>query len=762
MKNLKKIIPKIIFGIKARLLLISFIVSLISVLLILLKLINFNILIGFSAIPTLNLLFESLVLFSTIYCLLFLPSFPLFFIIFRKKDFNLLEKLSLTIVVNLSYYILVGYLGFFITNEITGYSIYFPMIFTFLSLILYILLVEVKTGRYYLFKSYKSSFPMDFIDNNFSLLNLVKKKFCLASFLIIIFLLLNGILNIVRFDYFYGTDAWLHIAVIRMISEMNFLPLSEYFGNLGFHIFGSIIHFFSGIDVILIPKYFPFYTILLSALVFYNLLMRIFKNKNLALFGVFLLEFSFIGISVMMYQFWPTSLALIQGIFIFYLLYKRLLDFVKIKRPTKTIISKDIFFYYSIIIIIFISATLTHSLTSVIFLILFMSTFFLYFLKDIKRGIDFIFLFLLLIIFIILYQSGLGTRQLWFLEQLTIYWKELTLLLILLALPLSFLIWRIKNSILFTSGRYKAAIIGQDLNYYKTNKDKFIIPIAFIIVVIISIIIFIGNTLIFNVSATILFVVIELFFLLIFGIGGIVLFQKKPKGKIFLIWFLNFALISAAVLIFELIFPSQFYFMRIFYISSPIFVIGCVAYVYKFIIIRKIERQKIKLFFIIFITFSLFSSYTYEFFTVDEVSLKEQELSTIKWFVDNNDKKSVIVTEFGFNNIFIYYDYPYNNNNNYELQSYEIHYFLRHDLNLFPPDNHLNKTGDNILQELKKQYKSDVYITLDNQYYLYAEWEVYGWLTNEQIEKYYSLSYLNKIYSAKNKFGEENPLYWVI
>ena len=761
MKNLKKFLLQILFFMKERKFFVSFIVSLISILLILFKLINLNIIVGISTIPTLDLLFNSLVLLSTIYCMLFLPSYPIFFIIFRKKDFNFLEKLSLAIVFNLSYYILLGYIGFSIINDITGYFIYFSMISTFFAIILYIILVEIKNGRQISFKSYKSSFPIDFIKRDFSLLTLIKKKIQLASFLLIIFLMLNGILNIVRFDSLYGTDAWLHISIIRMISEMNFLPLTEYYGCLGFHIFSSIIHFFSGIDVILIPKYFPFYTILLSALVFYNLLRRIFKNKNLALFGVFLLEFSFIGISVMMYQFWPASLAFIQGIFIFYLLYKRLLDFVKIKRPTKTIISKDIFFYYSIITIIFISATLTHSLTSVIFLILFMSTFFLYFIKDIKRGIDFIFLFLLLIIFIILNQSGVGTRQLWFLEQLTIYWKELTLLLILLALPLSFLIWRIKNSILFTSGRYKAAIIGQDLNYYKTNKDKFIIPIAFIIVVIISTIIFIGNTLIFNVSATILFVVIELFFLLIFGIGGIVLFQKKPKGKIFLIWFLNFALISAAVLIFELIFPSQFYFMRIFYISSPIFVIGCVAYVYKFIIIRKIERQKIKLFFIIFITFSLFSSYTHEFFTVDEVSLKEQELSTIKWFADNNDKKSVILTEFGFNNIFIYYDYPYNNNN-YELQSNEIHYFLKHDLNLFPPENHINKTGNNILQELKMQYKSDVYITLDNQYYLYLEWEVYGWLTIEQMEKYYSLTYINKIFSSKSELGKENPLYWVI
>jgi len=761
MKNLKKFLLKILFFMKERKFFVSFIVSLISILLILFNLLNLNIVVGISTIPTLDLLFNSLVLLSTIYCMLFLPSYPIFFIIFRKKDFNFLEKLSLTLVFNLSYYILLGYIGFLIINDINGYIIYFSMISTFFSIILYIVLTKIKKLGQSSFKSYKSSFPIDFSNNNFSLLNLVKKKIHLACFLLIIFLLLNGILNIVRFDYFYGTDAWLHIAVIRMISEMNFLPLSEYYGTLGFHIFSSTLYFLSDIDIVLIPKYFPFYTILLSALVFYNLLMRIFKNKNLALFGVFLFEFSYIGVSVMMYQFWPASLALIQGLFIFYLLYKRLLDFVKINRPTKNIITKDIFFYYSTVTIIFISATLTHPLTSIIFLILFIATFFIYFIKDIKRGIDFLLLFLLLIIFIILYQSGLGTRQLWFLDQLRIYWKELILLLILLALPLSFLIRKIKNSIVFTTGRYEATITGQNLGYYKTIEDKFIIPIAFIIVVIISIVVFIGNILIFKVSATILLAVIELLFLVIFGIWGLVLFQKKPKGKIFFIWFFNFAIISIAVLIFELLFPSQFYFMRIFYLSSVIFVIGCVAYVYKLIEIGKIRRHKFKLFFVIFLTFSLISSYTHELFIVDEVSLKEQEISSFKWFADYNDKKSVILTEFGFNNIFIYYDYPYNNNN-YELQSYEIHYFLKHELNLFPPDNHFNKTGDNILQELKKQYKSDVYITLDNQYYLNVEWEVYNWLTKEQIEKYYSLPYINKIYSAKNKYGQENPLYWVI
>ena len=37
--------------------------------------------------------------------------------------------------------------------------------------------------------------------------------------------------------------------------------MNAYFSTLRLHIFGAVIHFFSGLDLILIPKYFCFYTI---------------------------------------------------------------------------------------------------------------------------------------------------------------------------------------------------------------------------------------------------------------------------------------------------------------------------------------------------------------------------------------------------------------------------------------------------------------------------------------------------------------------
>ncbi|TXT58257.1 MAG: hypothetical protein BAJALOKI3v1_1380002 [Promethearchaeota archaeon] len=59
-------------------------------------------------------------------------------------------------------------------------------------------------------------------------------------------------------------------------------------------------------------------------------------------------------------------------------------------------------------------------------------------------------------------------------------------------------------------------------------------------------------------------------------------------------------------------------------------------------------------------------------------------------------------------------------------------------------------------------YNSNVYITIDEQYYLNIELKPYGYLSEEQLQQYYRLRYINKIYSSKAQGGDENPLYWVI
>ncbi|MFX1395223.1 MAG: hypothetical protein ACFFAH_16890, partial [Promethearchaeota archaeon] len=312
---------------------------------------------GIPANSVLGLLLFLSFIFSTIFIILFLPSYPVFFVIFKEKGFNFLEKLSLTIVINLSFYILAAYIGFGFGFQITAFFFFASLLISYFSIIAYIIIKDSKYGSYKFLRSNKFFKKRDY--ENFSLIKYLKKLIPSNGFLLIIFLILICIFNVVRFEYFFGTDPWLHIFISKKIVKMNYLPVEEYYGSVGLPIFGAVIHFFSGVDFIYLPKFFVFYTIPLSALVFYNILMRMFKNQNLAFFGVFILEFSGLGFAYMMYQYWPAHLVIIKSLTIFFLLYVRLQNFIQIERPSKKLVFSNIPFFYSIILILFISAILT-------------------------------------------------------------------------------------------------------------------------------------------------------------------------------------------------------------------------------------------------------------------------------------------------------------------------------------------------------------------------------------------------------------------
>ena len=79
------------------------------------------------------------------------------------------------------------------------------------------------------------------------------------------------------------------------------------------------------------------------------------------------------------------------------------------------------------------------------------------------------------------------------------------------------------------------------------------------------------------------------------------------------------------------------------------------------------------------------------------------------------------------------------------------------------PDNHITSDGKNILKELKQHSKNgNVYLILTD-YYLIVEGDVFfGQLTAQELEQYYELNYLNRIFTSISETGEELPIYWVI
>ncbi|MHA1526481.1 MAG: hypothetical protein ACTSQD_05570, partial [Promethearchaeota archaeon] len=543
-----------------------------------------------------------------------------------------------------------------------------------------------------------------------------------------------------------------------------FLPVEEYYGSVGLPIFGAVIHFFSGIDFILIPKFFIFYTISVSALVFYNLLTRIFKNKNMAIFGVFILEFSGLGFAYMMYQFWPSHLVIIQLLTIFLLLYIRLEKFVKLQRPSKTMVLSNMTFSYILISIIFISAILTHVLTSIILLLSFLWVFLIYFSKDYRRGIDFVLLCGLLGIVLIFLTFGLSSEHFFFLDRID--YSTFSFLFIFAGIGTGIvgivIVWKLRNSLLFTSGVFTKIVNGREHKVYKKLEDKYIQPLIFGFVIILTVFYLIGNLLWFKLPITTVFMSVQILLFCAFGLWGILLFQKKPKGKFLALWGIFFAFFFGATLMLDLLTGNAKYWGRIFFMTPPLIVLGFLGYIYKLIKTHAITELKAKFFILFVITFSLFTTYFHEYEIVQYVSLTERQVGGAQWYSENTDDSNVIITEFGLNYMFMYYDYPYGEKDEDFRGRYTHHYVDARDDELFDPDNHEDEDGDNILQEMKEDKETDVVLTIDDQYYKGEGVDTYAYVDEEDMEEYYELDYLNRIYSARSPDGTCNPYYWVI
>ena len=750
MKDIRIKINRLVFYLRARISLIFCVLSIFSIFFVFLNLLR--------VVPV---FFYPINLFSTLFILLFLPSYPIFYFIFKKKDLSFLEKLSLTIVMNSVFFILSGYIGNFLGIPITGFFFFIILIICYSIIVLYILYREFTSRNITFLKTEKS------LDRNpkkikeFSLFTYIKNLLPLNVVLLIFFIFLICVLNILRVSYFAGTDPWKHIFNSKIITEFNFLPLDNYEGGMGLYIIEAVIVFFSSVNHILIPRFFLFYTFFLSSLLFYNISKRIFKSQNLALYSVFILEFSSLGFSIMMIQYWPSGLTLIMCLTMFLILYIRLQNLIQIERPEKNTIFKNISFTYTLVVLIFISAFLTHVITAAIFLISFIWLYSIYFLKDHRRGID-IFLFIGLFGFLLtLNFFGIGTGYIGQIIPVRFSWYLLLAVGIIGIIAGVYIFWKIQKTIVFTKGKFKSTIIGKTDPIYKKIEDKIIIPLIFSFMVLITIVILIINLFLFKFATINIINISEIILFSIFALWGLIIFQKKPKGKVLFIWGAFFVIVLGASLILNIFLIKITIWERVLYLIPPIIVIGFISYIYKLIKLNSIRLIRIKLVILLIITFSLFTTYFNESVSIEIFNTKHREVSSLQWYSTYTSNKNIVLTEFGWGYIIDYYDYPFEDRDELLIYNESI-YIFPSEVDLFSPKNHINESGVNLLKYYKEKYDTDVYIVFENDYVIDRGFELFGRLTPEETESYYNLNYLNKICSSKTESGIEVPIYWVI
>ncbi|MBY9007017.1 MAG: hypothetical protein KGD63_09675 [Candidatus Lokiarchaeota archaeon] len=671
-----------------------------------------------------------------------------------------MERLTLTIIVNLSFYIIIGYFGSFTGLAITSYYYVIMTIITFTVIFIYSL-IQLQNSNYqgFLTVEKNSKEYTDFCDN-FSLLNFIKRKISFNHLLLIIFLFLICIFNLFSASIFLGTDSWLHVSIIRFITEKNVVPHNEYFGAMGLHIYSAVFHFFSGIDILLIPRFYVFYTFPISAMILYIILKRIFKNQNIAIFGVFILEFSSLGFGGIMHLFWPESLTVLQGLTIFFILYLRISEFTELKTIKKENIYANLIISYTLIVMIFLSSLITHSLVTVILLISFLWIYLIYFLKDYRRGIDFIILCFLVGIILVFFSLNIGVGHFYvfsnFLDLPLFYYFLLLIALVVVLLPI---IRSFHKSMKFGKIEF-FEMKSREFKKYLDFENKIIIPLSIIIVSFLSIIFMIGNFFSLNLDIISAITSIEIFIFAFFAIWGFVIFQQISKGKVLIIWLVGLGLLIFAALIYDMFFIVKGFWLRILHLSSPTMVIGFLSYIHKLIKIKAFEYKKFSIIITLIIFFSLISAFSYNNTVFRHFSLERRELNTIYWYSEYTSDKGLVSIEFGWHYGIMYYDYPYDQNNE-SLGLDSVHYIIYVNSSILEPGQHIfNNT--NILQKLKSDYNTNFYIFLTDYYLVYGGWTFYDSLNQTQIQEYYNLPYLNRVCSSKSTDGIVEPLYWVI
>ena len=761
MEKIYLISKRVGYIIRSRIQAVFLLISILAILFIFLKLVNIELIPFVSMNPILLFLIDVLIASSAIFSVLFLPSYPLILFLLRSKNFVFREKLSIIIVSNLSYYIIIGFIGSWINFPITFEYFFFNLLLTYLLLILIVNLIAYRRGIPLFFKKTERFKRQHVNYENFSLTSFIFKSLSLNGILLIAFICLICVVNLFNTSIFAGLDPWLHISIVRYISELNYIPMDEYYGALGLHIFGTVIHFFSGVKLILLPKLFMFYTIPLFSLILYNIFRRIFNNKNLAIFGVFLLMSS-LGFSwFMLVQFWPSGITLIQGLVIFFLLYVRLQGLIKDQIPKKEELFSSILFSYALSIFIFISALLTHSLLAMLILISFLWVYLIYFATHYRRGFDLLLLTILFCIFLIFYTFNISTGYFQVFDPFRIIpWYYFLLGGFGFALLIAIILLFYRRSMDFSSGRFKSIITGKSKSYYKKIEDKYIFTLILASTIILSIIFAFFNFLIMNISVTYIIYFTDILLISFFAIWGIFLFRYKPRGKFLFIWGIALDALFLSMFLYDAYIGFTTFFLRVFFITTIIISIGFVSYLYKLLKLNSFQKNKFKVFLISLVIFSVYSQNLFDTTTIDIFCLHKQEVNSIQWYSKYSSNKDLVISKFGWYAIFIYYDYPFEDKNK-TLPLDSIYSFLVVDNELVHPNLHISN-GSNVLKNLKSLYNTDVILILPDEFYSPFSWTFFEQLSEDEIEAYYNLDYLNRIYSSKGEDGKELPYYWVI
>ncbi|MHA1728290.1 MAG: hypothetical protein ACTSWY_06120 [Promethearchaeota archaeon] len=684
------------------------------------------------------------------YFIFLIPLYPLFIfpgITLKIEKNHLSQKIPILITANISIFILYALFNRILINRFNWMDIFCLSLFTFF-LSFTVIILEFLFGRREANK--KREYITSFNDFLKSLKHQTEKNqlFPKNFLLFVIFLIVSGILVVVRFPILFGDDPWFHAAITKQtINCGNFNPVDRhYFSLFGFYSIGAFFQMISGVDVLLLARFFPIFTITLGGLLGYSLVKFFLDNDQIAIIGGVLFILTPLDSCLALGQYWPTAMVLICG-------FGNFLFSLKIHNENQNQIFNYIFLYITGIILYFI-----HDFTAILLL---SGSLFVYiaqsFRNNKKKNLQIALHYCIIITISLLLRliCGMGLLP----EKIGEIFPFSPILWIFL-LPMAGVIIYLSQKIInkpYTNTN--ATQILQKLIPPNSKRSKIYKKKILIIILIVSISIGLSMFLIFPsffkfAQIEVPQMALNVFFLVIVAfcsISGVITIQRKNFKTDILYFWIGFFLISlVGFVIIDFLFIHHAWWFRIIINASGIITLGMSAYIFLFLKKKSLFKQNGKkiiiLFFLsLFINFGFYQSANYWYKTESDIDTALM----LRPYIPKQD--SVIITGFRWSYFLDYYT-------DFKIEvNWTEGYLLK-------TENHFNESGENALLKINESL-NNVYVLLDFQQkslgILGLENVIYGKINDSDIMEYYNLFYINKIMSMKTNGNLFAYLYWV-
>ena len=233
----------------------------------------------------------------------------------KERDYFFSRRMPVLITSNLSIFVMFALFCRNIFNSFNWWGVFlFSISVFFLSLV-----ISISKELFEQRKLNENTKLVHLLKNQASnIAEQVKSKIIFPKnyLLLLSFLIVCGVLVVIRFPGLFGDDPWYHAAITaQMIEKSNFTPVDEYYESLiGLYSIGAFFQLLTGLEILTIARIFPILTMCIGGMLGYSLVDFFLKNQQIAIIGGIIFAITPLDSALALGQYWPTSFAIILGL----------------------------------------------------------------------------------------------------------------------------------------------------------------------------------------------------------------------------------------------------------------------------------------------------------------------------------------------------------------------------------------------------------------------------------------------------------------